>query len=66
MIVYHGESDDVLRYDWVKPKYDKHLQSLPNFRFKLIPGLPHSVNEEELSESTAWMLTQLKAQNIAF
>ena len=43
MTIYHGDSDDVLMYEWVKPKYDKHLQKLPNFRFKLIKDLYHSV-----------------------
>jgi hypothetical protein len=43
MLVYHGDSDDVLNYNWVKPKYDKYLSALPNFKFRLIEDLYHSV-----------------------
>ena len=49
MLVYHGERDDVLHYERVKPSYEKELKPLPNFKFKLIKGLGHSVIEEQLS-----------------
>lgn len=59
MLVYHGDEDTVLQYAWAKVGYDKHLQKLPNFTFKLIEGLPHSVIERQLAESTQWILQNL-------
>lgn len=61
MLVYHGDEDEVLYYALVKPGYDKHLKGLPNFRFSLIKGMGHSVVNDELSESTAWILDNLKS-----
>jgi hypothetical protein len=43
MLVYHGDQDEVLEFDRIKPLYKKHLLGRPNFSFKLIEGLPHSV-----------------------
>lgn len=43
MLVYHGDEDDLLDFDWVKPIYKKHLHGRSNFSFKLIQGLSHSV-----------------------
>ena len=43
MMVFHGASDDVLNYKWIKPSYDKLLKPHKNFNFKLIPDLSHSV-----------------------
>lgn len=64
MLVYHGDEDEVLRYEMVKPIYAKHLEGLPNFTFKLIRGLPHGVFPQQISESAAWMQAQLKQSNI--
>jgi predicted esterase len=60
MLVYHGDEDEVLYYELVKPGYDRNLKGLPNFRFSLIPGMGHSVVNDELSQSTAWILDNLK------
>lgn len=59
MLIYHGDSDEVLPYEYTQAKYAKHLEYLPNFKFKLIPNLPHSVVLDQLPETTDWMLAQL-------
>jgi hypothetical protein len=64
MLVYHGDSDDVLNFNWVKPQYIKHLKSLPNFSFKLLQGLPHSVCEQQLQETSEWIGKLLKERGI--
>jgi fermentation-respiration switch protein FrsA (DUF1100 family) len=64
MLIYHGDSDDVLPYEYTQAKYAKHLESLPNFKFKLIPDLPHSVTFQQLPETTEWMLAQLQSNKI--
>lgn len=64
MLIYHGDKDQVLYYQLVKPGYDKHLKDLPNFNFTLIHGMGHSVVEDELTQSTAWVLKNLKDNEI--
>lgn len=31
MLVYHGDSDPVLNFNWVKPGYEKYLKPHKNF-----------------------------------
>lgn len=64
MLVYHGDSDMVLNYKWVKPGYDKHLSTLKNFEFTLIKGLPHSVTISQMEMITKWIGVQLNKNNI--
>lgn len=64
MLVYHGDSDMVLNYQWVKPGYDQHLKACKNFEFSLIKGLPHSVEIEQLIKTTSWIGDQLKKNDI--
>ena len=64
MLVYHGDSDAVLNYQWVKPHYDKYLAPRSNFKFTLIKKLGHSVNIQQLVEITQWILKQLESKGI--
>lgn len=36
MLVYHGDEDSVLDYEWVRPSYEKYLLPNKNFEFTLI------------------------------
>jgi hypothetical protein len=36
MLVYHGDSDEVLNFKWVQPGYEKHLKPYKNFEFTLV------------------------------
>lgn len=64
MLIFHGDSDNVLDYKWVKPDYEKYLKELPNFQFTLLKKLGHTVTIEELKESTAWIVLQLEKTGI--
>lgn len=64
MLVYHGDSDSVLSYQWVKPGYDKHLRAHKNFEFTLVKDLPHSVEIDQLIKTTSWIGDQLKKNGI--
>ncbi len=44
----------------VRPAYEKYLKGLPNFRFKLVKELEHSVEIEQLVETTNWIKEQLE------
>jgi hypothetical protein len=64
MLVYHGDSDMVLNYQWVRPSYEKYLVPHQNFQFTLLKKLPHSVITRQLVETTAWILKQLEKGGI--
>jgi len=48
----------------VKLQYEKHLKPLPNFTFKLLQGLSHTVCEQQLAEAGEWMYELLKQRSI--
>jgi predicted esterase len=60
MLVFHGDSDDVIDYRQAKRLYDKYLAASACFEFRLIPDLFHSVNKQELQSATKWILHRLE------
>lgn len=44
----------------VRPAYEKYLKGLPNFKFKLVKELEHSVEIEQLVETASWIKEQLE------
>jgi predicted esterase len=64
MLVFHGDSDDVIDYKQAISLYDKYLKPSPCFDFRLIPDLFHSVSKQELQTATKWMLSQLEQSSL--
>ncbi len=59
MLIFHGDSDDVIDFRYVKRLYDNYLSDSECFEFRLIPDLFHSVNKFELQAATKWILHQI-------
>lgn len=64
MFMYHGKNDAVIDWKRAKQGYDMMIGDRPNFQLTLVPYLQHSVYEDQLKETTDWILAKLKENKI--
>jgi predicted esterase len=53
-LIYHGDQDSTINIAFSKSTYDRSLAGV-NYTYKVVPNLPHWVNNQEMIEMKDWI-----------